>query len=216
MPPAIIAAGVAAAGAIGGAVISAGAQKSAAKTAAAAQTQATSQELQLGRENIAFQQGIYDQNKALLNPFVSRGNDAGNSINALLGLGGSPQAAQAPAAQAPVANAAAPQGYQTASPYTQMPLNKFAGDDMVFDSPAAARNYGAQNAVANPQAQQQAAVPAPRTQRHAAAGQTSPQSAQDAFNAFAHSAGMDFQLKQGENAINNGYAARGRSSPARQ
>jgi hypothetical protein len=42
-----------------------------------------------------------------------------------------------------------------------------------------------------------------------AAGQTAAQASQDAFNQFAHSAGMDFQLQQGENAINNGYAARG-------
>jgi hypothetical protein len=77
-----------------------------------AQQQATSQELQLGRENIAFQQGIYNQNKALLTPFVDRGNTAGNSINALLGLGGTP---------AQPANAAA-QGYQSASPYTQQPV----------------------------------------------------------------------------------------------
>jgi hypothetical protein len=77
----LIAAGVAAVGSIGGAA-QLGSQKKAANTAAAGQQQATDSQLQLGRENINFQQGIYDQNKALLSPFVSRGNAAGSQINA--------------------------------------------------------------------------------------------------------------------------------------
>jgi hypothetical protein len=223
MPVPLIAAGVAAIGTIGGAVISSHAQSSAANTAAQAQQQATSQELQLGRENINFQQGIYNQNKALLTPFVDRGNTAGNSINALLGLGGSP---------AQPANAAA-QGYQSASPYTQQSVAAQTGDyrpafNGVGQDATGVGGFALKpmhndimamlNEVARERLQQTGQLPAqqtnPATTQTAtaaapAAGQTAGQASQDAFNTFAHSAGMDFQLKQGENAINNGYAARG-------
>jgi hypothetical protein len=40
--------------------------------------------------NVALARDIYGQNKAILSPFVQRGDTAGNALNALLGLGGSP------------------------------------------------------------------------------------------------------------------------------
>jgi hypothetical protein len=217
MPPVLIAAGVAAVGTIGGAVISSGAQKSAANTAAQAQQQATSQELQLGRENINFQQGIYDQNKALLTPFVDRGNAAGGQINALLGLGGAPQAAQ-PAAQQT-------SGVQTVSPYTQQPVSapmggdtygqvlrgrfgqRFNAEDGLF-SPDQTVSPG-QQPLSPAQPQTAANLAATTTPATAPAGQTSQQAASDAFNNFAHSAGIDFQLQQGTNALQHSAAARG-------
>lgn len=76
IPAAIVAAGV------GGALISGGAAKSAAKSAANA-----------AQSNNALQGQIYDSNKAIEQPAVDRGNAAGANINALLGLGGNPQAA---------------------------------------------------------------------------------------------------------------------------
>lgn len=78
--PLAAAAGIAAIGTIGGAAIGAGAQKSAAKTAANAQ-------LQAANSNNALQREIYDRNTANTQPFMSRGNVAGNTINAFLGLG---------------------------------------------------------------------------------------------------------------------------------
>lgn len=63
---------------IGGALISSGAAKSAAKTQAAASDR-----------NNALQTQIYDQNRQTLAPYVGAGNAATNSIQALLGLGGS-------------------------------------------------------------------------------------------------------------------------------
>jgi hypothetical protein len=39
--------------------------------------------------NVALARDIYGQNRDTLNPFVQRGNMAGNQMNALLGLGGS-------------------------------------------------------------------------------------------------------------------------------
>lgn len=226
MPPVVIAAGIGAVGAIGGAVLSSSAQKSAAKSAAAAQTQATDTQLQLGRENIGFQQGIYDKNTALLSPFVQRGNDAGGAINSLLGLGGSPQAASQPAAGIP-----APQGYQTAPVAAQEPLNAMngggsyaqdnrggfnlaaeLGSDLNYADNAggnAARqsyNNAAYGGYASPQSLAAAPVAAPQAAPQQAQAAGSPT---DAFNNFANSAGMQFQLQQGENAINNGYAAKG-------
>jgi hypothetical protein len=230
MPPAIIAAGVVAAGAIGGAVISSGAQKSAANTAAQAQQQATSQELQLGRENIAFQQGIYDKNTALLTPFVQRGDAAGNQINALLGLGGTQAPAPSPAAAQPAAPAAPTQGYQTTPTYTQEPIyggggsiqveqgqdgngaGGFALKPMWSDIRARFNDLGGeqQNAL-NPNTQTVAnpTVPAAAPQSAAPAATGQPSSQSDAFNQFAHSAGIDFQIQQGTNALQHSAAARG-------
>lgn len=95
MPPAVIAAGIGAAGAIGGAELSSGAQKSAANQATAAttaaQNQATQAQLQLGQQSLNQNANIYKSNFNLLSPYVSRGNVAGESINALLGLPSAPQ-----------------------------------------------------------------------------------------------------------------------------
>lgn len=44
--------------------------------------------------NTALARDIYGQNQQALMPFMQRGNDAGNSINALLGLGGGAQQQQ--------------------------------------------------------------------------------------------------------------------------
>jgi hypothetical protein len=218
MPPVLIGAGIAAVGSIGGALISSGSQKSAANQAAAAQQQATDSQLQLGRENINFQQGIYNQNKALLTPFVDRGNAAGGQINALLGLGGSPQAAQ------PAAQQATP-GAQTASPYTQQPASvpmggdtygqvlrgrfgqRFNAEDGLFSPDQTVSP--AQQPLSPAQPQTAANLAATTTPATAPAGQTSQQAAGDAFNNFAHSAGIDFQLQQGTNALQHSAAARG-------
>lgn len=218
MPPAIIAAGVVAAGTIGGAVLSSGAQKSAAKAAATAQTQATDSQLQLGRENIGFQQGIYDQNKALLSPFVSRGNDAGGAINSLLGLGG--QSAQ----PAPAANT---NGYQTNPVAAQEPLNAMngyggGGDPGYNDGPRFRLNealggeaqgftgFGGNHMAPQYASQQQQPAQVPQAaQAPQTAQPANGTSATDAFNNFANSAGMQFQLQQGTNAIASNRAAHG-------
>lgn len=97
MPPAIIAAGVAAVGTIGGALISSHAQKSAADQAMQSQDQATAVQLQLGQQalnnqmqlgqqSLGLNQALYNSNYDTLSPYVSRGNVAGSQINALLGL----------------------------------------------------------------------------------------------------------------------------------
>ena len=69
--------GVAAVGSVIGSGIQAGAAESAAQTQAAAENQAT-----------AAQQGIYAQNQANLQPFISQGTGLIPEINALEGVGG--------------------------------------------------------------------------------------------------------------------------------
>lgn len=119
MPPEIIAAGIGAAGSIGGALLSGNAQKSAASQATQAttnaQNQATQAQLQLGQESldqqrqmynndIGLQTGIYNQNFDLLSPFAANGMVASNSMNALLGLPAAPHltsSVKAPPAVAP-------------------------------------------------------------------------------------------------------------------
>jgi hypothetical protein len=86
MPPAIIAGGIAAVGTIGGALLSSSAQSKAASQANASQQAATQAQLQLGRETLGLNTQIYNSNYGTLSPFVQRGNVAGDSINALLGL----------------------------------------------------------------------------------------------------------------------------------
>jgi hypothetical protein len=53
------------------------------------------------------------------------------------------------------------------------------------------------------------ATPATPAQTPAQASAQTQQSAQDAFNQFANSAGMQFQLDTAHDAINNGYAGKG-------
>lgn len=84
MPPAIIAAGVAAAGATAGAVISSKAAKKAAKTQAASAAAQTSE----AKANRDYQ---YNLNA----PTIAQGGKAGDTIAALLGLGGDQAAADA-------------------------------------------------------------------------------------------------------------------------
>ena len=92
---------------VGSAVLGAGAsilgskaQKKAAGKAADASEAAAAAQLQLGREGLAFNRDIYNANFGLLSPFVSRGNVAGNQINALLGLPNAPAIASPLAAPA--------------------------------------------------------------------------------------------------------------------
>jgi hypothetical protein len=134
MPPVVIAGGIAAAGAIGGSLLANSAQKKANNQAAQTQNNATNAQLQLGRESMGLNREIYDKNTALLNPYVQRGNVAGDSINALLGLPSTPAAAE-PRAQSSARPAPQP---PSASPASPMPG-------------AIPAQPGQQNAMASPQ-----------------------------------------------------------------
>jgi len=109
MPPAVIGGGLAAVGAIGGAILGGNAQKKTAEQANQSQQATVAAQLQLGQQSLALQErlanqslglttDIYNSNYDLLSPYVSRGNVAGDAINALLGL------SAAPAMTSPLAN----------------------------------------------------------------------------------------------------------------
>jgi hypothetical protein len=134
MPPAIVAAGIGAAGAIGGAVLSSSAQKKASSQANAAQQQATDAQLQLGRESMALNKDIYNSNYNTLSPFVSRGNVAGNAINALLGLPDAP-AMQSPLGGTAMATGTVPAPVQHNPVVSQTPVNPFVPTGITAPSP---------------------------------------------------------------------------------
>ncbi len=83
MPIVLVAAGIAAAGAVGSSLISSHAANNASNQAANA-----------AAANNALQEQIYNSNKGLIQPYVDRGNSAANELQGFLGLGGSPQASQ--------------------------------------------------------------------------------------------------------------------------
>src|SRR3954470_20883101 len=91
MPPAVIAAGAMAVGTIGGALIGAHAQSQANQQAADTQNAATAAQLALGEQSLALNRDIYNSNYDTLSPWVARGNVAGDSYNALLGLPAAPR-----------------------------------------------------------------------------------------------------------------------------
>lgn len=221
MPPAVVAAGVIGAASIGGALISSGAQSSAANQANQAQQSATNAQLQLGQQSLALNQDIYNSNYNTLSPWVSRGNVAGDAYSALLGLPAAP-AMTSPLQAAPTASGGASVGASAPPPVASnaspTPATSWSSMTRV-PSPtgtAAMTPIGlAINALTPPATRPAVGAPAPGatptptpapTTRPATTPTATPASA---MQNFANSAGMQFQLKQGANAINNLYAAHG-------
>lgn len=240
MPPAVIAGGVAAAGAIGGAVIGAKAQKSAASQAADAQNQAAQMQFQLGQESLDLNKQIYNSNYGTLSPFVSRGNVAGDSINALLGLPSAPKMASPLATPTGGTSGGSSGGSSGSSPYTAAQINGMWHDGIDGNAEAAQRANAAWYA-SHPNGAATAATPTATAERphladyrgdmagyrdaqadYRASHTTTPAATgttggaaggaltpAKAFENFANSAGMKFQLDQGADMLNNRYAAAG-------
>jgi hypothetical protein len=183
MPPIVIAAGVAGAAGIGAAVLGGSAQKSAAKSAAnsAAATAAS---------NNALQTQVRNDNKAILNPYVTRGNEAGQAINDLLGISGTggsgsnvDWAAYVNANPDAAANWNAVRGNSDGA--------QFNGDINAFGQ----YHYGADGSRRDL---------TPFTRQPGGSGE-----AGGAFQNYLNSTGYQFQMDQGTSAINQGYAAGG-------
>lgn len=132
--------------------------------------------------NNALQRDVYNQNKAILSPFVNRGNAAGDTINALLGLGGGQQnqGQQGLPQQQPQVNALYNGGYPDAGSFQQAGGNPYGGP---------APQFGGQPQAGSPLTQQQ--------------------SADNAFDIYRGSSGYQFRLGEGQNALNSGYAGSG-------
>jgi hypothetical protein len=174
-----------------GAIASSSSANSASKRAAETSSQNNA-------ENTALARDIYGQNKATLDPFVQRGNQAGDQINAMLGLGGGQQTQQArPNALAqfqPYQSAANQWGigdgaYQPYGSQTQPDLWNRAGSSA----------YPQLNALSFQQ--QPAAQPNGQ--------QTAQGAADDAFDIFRNSTNYQFRLNEGMDAVNSGYAGAG-------
>lgn len=153
-----------------------------AKSSSKAASKAADTSLAVAQQNNALTEKIYNQNAAALSPFMTRGNAAGDQINALLGLstGGQSLPAQQPL-QAANSNYA---GLQF-NPMTGFPV-KFNGN--TFEGLK-------RNALMMQQPLQSPTA--------------TPQSANDAFDIFRNSTGYQFRLGEGMNALNSGYAGAG-------
>jgi hypothetical protein len=249
MPPAIIAGGIAAVGAIGGAVISSKSQSKAANQANDAQQVAADQRAALARESMALNTGIYNSNYNTLSPWVSRGNVAGDAYSAMLGLPAAPQMTSpmgAANALSPTTSPVSPLPAPTSglpstraalmastSPQASTPTMSIASPLPVMRTLPGITGGGTANALSmDPDhplrpAYATAALARAQATRDGLAGEspapgatpvpmpgtaapaTTPATAASAFQNFADSAGMKFQLEQGANALNNLYAAKG-------
>lgn len=168
-------------------------------------------------QNNALAAYIYGQNRDMLNPYVQRGNAAGNQINALLGLGGGmtnsagtgtvTQPGQPAGALPP---GGGPQGiYETPNVYdadgrSQMDIRRdpmsYFGQDVVMPGVVTGYGSGTFDIDGNPVTVGTDGTPAPRDAR---------QAANDAFDIFRNSTGYQFRVNEGQNALNSGYAGSG-------
>lgn len=189
MPPAIIAAGVGAVGAIGGGLL---ANKGASK-AAKATTQAADQSAQITSQ-------IYGQNQAALAPWQQSGMQANSLINAALGMGGGRAQPQVQSYYSGANPAGQPMGFEQAQGYNaqnpgQFQRNALLGVDYATPGDVSGYGGGTWNASGGAMAPGNAVTPQ--------------QSANSAFDIFRNSTGYQFRLGQGLDAVNGGYAGRG-------
>ncbi len=195
MPPVVIAAGIGAAAGIGGGLLSASAQKKAAgKASDSAERTAAA--------NNALQLQVRNDNKATLSPYVTRGNEAGSAINALLGISGTS-----------TTGGSAASGVDW-NAYMADPLNADAVADRAANQPGVGvEDYARQHYIDDGSRRSLAPYTrqmSPDDPRSIEGVTTNAgNSANNAFQNYLNSAGYQFQMDQGNKAINQGYAARG-------
>lgn len=217
---------------LGSAVIGAGASAVAGSKNSKAINNATAAQTESNAANLALQERVYNQNRTDLNPYVQRGNQAGNAINALLGLGGSqqqggPQAATLPGVQpnamsqfggpVPAGGAGAPYGLAEAPGYSYTGTNPSRAEAMAMNDMAILPNAGGlysgigttslPNVPFNPGASSPVTQTTPTTAAPAPANGQSAQ--QNAFDVFRNSTGYQFRLGEGLDAVNSGWAGNG-------
>lgn len=190
-----------------GAAVSASAQKNAANKASqtAADTAAS---------NNALAQNIYNQNAATLSPFVQRGNAAGGAMNALLGLGGTNNAATQAIPEMQGLPTGQPMGVadwnaNNGAPYQRDGINdlsQIGASGWGGITPDAYSNFGGMDArggLTNFGPTAHAGTGQMPT------GQSAQSAAEDAFNIFKGSTGYQSRLKEGANAVNSMWAGSG-------
>lgn len=166
---------------VGGSLLSSHSQNKAASKAA-------DTSLQVSQQNNALAQQIYGQNQQALSPFMQRGNAAGDTLNAFLGLG-------SPAAP-PAAQGFNPAAYAAYSGQNPMMSGDYLGDGPGMPFPARFRGFGSPgfNMEGTPTAPAQAAAP------------TNPG---DPFRQYIQNSDYGFQFGEGSNRVNSGYAGNG-------
>jgi hypothetical protein len=173
---------------IGGALLGAGSSFLSSKSANKAAGKAADATAQTARENNALTREIFGQNQQMLNPYVQRGNAAGNTLNAMLGIGGTQQ--QMPQQQMPgnmgamqpgQIGAMNPGGYNAQNPaqYRNAMLDSYPMQD----------------------GQPQQPLPAQATMQQA--------NPMDAFRQYIANSDYGFQFGEGSNRVNSGYAGAG-------
>lgn len=211
---------------LGSAAISAGASAIGASKNSKAINTATEAQTQSNAASIALQREVFNDNKQTLSPFVSRGNAAGDAMNALLGLGGGaarPINGAQPIAggqNQPQANALYNGGYGTASqfqgargstngfdPFGGSGFNPAYAADINPRVGSNAPNRFWQNYMNGGAQGGQQSVPT--AQPAAQAPQSGQDAANDAFDVFRNSTGYQFRVNEGMEALNSGYAGSG-------
>lgn len=183
---------------IGAGALTAGGAVVASKSNSKAINKATAAQTQSNTESVALQRDIYGQNKAVLSPFVQRGNAAGEAMNALLGLTGTNDNVQQLPAQQPNALAQYAYGFEGMDGPRggYRPYETMGGDRPTMPGPISGFGGGTFDMQGNPVTV--------GTQ-----GQPAPNAAANAFDIFRNSTGYKFRLGQGMDAVNSGYAGRG-------
>lgn len=179
--------------AIGGAASSMSAGKAAGKAADTS--------LAAARENNALARDIYGQNKDTLTPFVNSGVNAGNYLNAFLGLPGAAPAAGGTAGGAGGGNWG---GYLQSNPDVVQGYHQTA-DKNRFQTP---EDYGEWHYGQYGQYEGRSAPTAPGGAPGAASGVTQGD-AQNAFGNYLSNSDYGFQFATGANQVNSGYAGGG-------
>lgn len=198
--------------AIGVGVVGAAGTAYAGSKNAKAINKSTDAQTQSNAQSLALQREVYGENKAVLAPFVQRGNVAGGTFNALLGLGGSnDNAQQLPTAQ-PNALAAL---YQGANPDTSGGVmgapgafspafrNGVMGGDL-------APNEFWQSYMRNPgQVPTTPGYGGTMPPATGNGGLTAQQAANNAFDIFRNSTNYKWRFGEGMDALNSGWAGAG-------
>ena len=200
--------------ALGAAAIGAGASAISSNSASkrAAETSQTNTDA-----NVGLAREIYGQNRDALNPFMQRGNAAGNAMNALLGLGGSQT-------QGGPANVGALPGYGAPNALSQFGGSYAGAGPVQIDGPAAMQDargfvgaglpYGIgdnfiRTATVNNGMASNTQVGAQQNPTMPAQGQTAQQAAEGAFDTFRNSTGYQFRLGEGMDGVTSAYAGIG-------
>ena len=194
---------------IGSAVVGAGASALSSRNNSRAIDNATQAQTEGNAQSVALQRDIYGQNRDTLNPYIQRGNVAGNTMNALLGLGGTAQTGTQPSAPA-ISQGGGPgaanyYGFGDGSMFTMggEPMSRSAFNDAFPGGGMPSYPMGQMNGFGG------GTFNGSQQVTPAVTGQTPQQAANDAFDIFRGSTGYQFRVNEGMNALNSGYAGSG-------